>query len=174
MHIKLHPAMPDQAVEIAALRLAVAENLTVLHGKGPWSSAGTEKGVLFDMRNAAVYVAMRRNQVIATLNLCTKKPWAIDRKYFSKCKRPLYLVSMAVHPDWQRQGIGRLCIEEAKRLAKKWPGDAIFLDAFDAAAGAGEFYRKCGFREVGRTTYRKAPLIYFELLLPGPTGTKGK
>jgi GNAT superfamily N-acetyltransferase len=123
------------------------------------------------MKNAAVYVVTRRNQVIATLNLCTKKPWAFDRKYFSVCKRPLYLVSMAVHPDWQRQGIGRLCIEGAKRLAKEWPGDAIFLDAFDAAAGAGEFYRKCGFREVGRATYRKTPLIYFEMLLPGPTGT---
>ena len=172
MRIKLRAATTDQAAAIAALRLAVAENLTARHGKGPWSSAGTEKGVLFDMRNAAVYVAMRRNQVIATLNLCTKKPWAIDRKYFSKCKRPLYLVSMAVHPDWQRQGVGRQCIEEAKRLAKKWPGDAIFLDAFDAAAGAGEFYRKCGFREVGRATYRKVPLIYFELLLPSPTGTK--
>jgi ribosomal protein S18 acetylase RimI-like enzyme len=73
---------------------------------------------------------------------------------------------MAVHPDWQCQGIGRLCIEEAKRLATQWPGDAIFLDAYDAAAGAGEFYRKCGFREVGRVTYRNAPLIYFEMLLP--------
>jgi GNAT superfamily N-acetyltransferase len=171
MRIKLQPATPDQAATIAALRLAVAENLTARFERGPWSSAGTEKGVLFDMRNAAVYVATRRNKVIATLNLCTKKPWAIDRKYFSKCKRPLYLVSMAVHPDWQRQGIGRQCIEEAKRLATEWPGDAIFLDAFDAAAGAGEFYRKCGFREVGRAIYRKAPLIYFEVLLSGPNGT---
>jgi GNAT superfamily N-acetyltransferase len=171
MRIKLRAATPDQAAAIAALRLAVAENLTVRHGKGPWSSAGTEKGVLFDMRNAAVYIATRRNNVIATLNLCAKKPWAIDRKYFSACRRPLYLLSMAVHPDWQRQGIGRLCIDEAKRLARKWPGDAIFLDAYDAPAGAGEFYRKCGFREVGRATYRKAPLIYFEMLLSSPNGT---
>jgi GNAT superfamily N-acetyltransferase len=72
---------------------------------------------------------------------------------------------MAVHPDWQQKGIGRRCIEEAKRLARKWPADAIFLDAYDAKAGAGEFYRKCGFREVGRVTYRNAPLIYFEMLL---------
>ena len=168
MRLKLQLATPDHAAAIAALRLAVAEDLTARHGKGPWTSAGTDKGVLFAMRNAAVYVATRRNQVIATLTLCTKKPWAIDRKYFSPSKRPLYLVSMAVHPDWQRKGIGRQCVEEAKRLAKQWPGDAICLDAYDASAGAGEFYRKCGFNEVGRATYRNALLIYFEMLLDDP------
>ena len=165
MRLKLQPATPDHAPAIATLRVAVAEKLTAQFGQGPWSAAGTVKGVLFDLRNSSVFIAMRRNHVIATLRLCTKKPWAIDRKYFSACKRPLYLVAMAVHPDWQRQGIGRLCLAEAIKLAKHWPGDAIFLDAYDAPAGAGEFYRKCGFREVARVKYRNAPLIYFERLL---------
>jgi hypothetical protein len=48
---------------------------------------------------------------------------------------------------------------------KQTPGDAIRLDAYDAEAGAGEFYRKYGFREVGRASYRNVPLIYFERLL---------
>ena len=117
------------------------------------------------MRNGTVYVARKRNKPIATLTLATKKPWAIDRKYFSKSKWPLYLVGMAVAPDEQRKGIGRRCIEETIKIARQWPIDAIRLDAYDAAAGAGEFYRKCGFREVGRTSYKGAPLIYFELLL---------
>ena len=56
-------------------------------------------------------------------------------------------------------------LDEAKEIARAWPGDAIRLDAYDAAAGAGEFYAKCGFREVGRATYRGTPLIYFELML---------
>ena len=81
------------------------------------------------------------------------------------CKRPLYLTWMAVTPDLQRKGIGRLCIEQAMEFARGWPGDAIRLDAYDANAGGGEFYRKCGFREVGRATYRNNPLIYFETLL---------
>jgi hypothetical protein len=50
-------------------------------------------------------------------------------------------------------------------VARAWPSQAIRLDAYDATAGAGRFYLKCGFREVGRVTYRKVPLIYFELLL---------
>jgi hypothetical protein len=53
------------------------------------------------------------------------------------------------------------------RLAHRWPADAVLLDAFDhAAAGVGEFYRKCGYREVGRVSYRHVPLIYFEMLAP--------
>ena len=72
---------------------------------------------------------------------------------------------MAVAPDLQRQGIGRALVREGVAVAREWPSHAIRLDAYDAMAGAGGFYLKCGFREVGRVTYRKVPLIYFELLL---------
>ena len=71
---------------------------------------------------------------------------------------------MAVRPDLQHKGVGRLCVDEALRIVREWPADALLLDAYDADAGAGEFYAKCGFREVGRTSYRSVPLIYYELL----------
>jgi GNAT superfamily N-acetyltransferase len=72
---------------------------------------------------------------------------------------------MAVIPSMPRQGIGRQLLDEAAKQARLWPADAIRLDAFDADAGAGWFYAKCGFQEVGRVTYRKAPLIYFERIV---------
>jgi len=56
-------------------------------------------------------------------------------------------------------------VEEAIRRAKAWPADAIRLDAYDTAGGAGAFYLQCGFREVGRVVYRKTPLIYLEMML---------
>jgi GNAT superfamily N-acetyltransferase len=72
---------------------------------------------------------------------------------------------MAVHPEFQRQGLGRLLLKEAEAVARAWPADAIRLDAFDADAGAGAFYAKCGFREVARVAYKQDPLIYFEMIL---------
>ena len=72
---------------------------------------------------------------------------------------------MAVAPSLQRQGIGRRLLDEAKTVALAWPADAIRLDAYDSAAGAGPFYSKCGFHEVGRANYRGVALAYFELLL---------
>lgn len=161
----LEPATPEHAAAIAALRTAVAAHLTARYGQGHWSGRASERGVLFDLRNSRVYMVRQGGRLIATLNLATKKPWAIDKTYFTPCKRALYLTSMAVAPALQGRGIGRLCLEEIRPIAKSWPAHAIRLDAYDAAAGAGEFYRKCGYREMGRVVYRNTPLVYFELLV---------
>ena len=77
----------------------------------------------------------------------------------------MYLLAMAVAPTRQRRGIGQRCLEEATRIAQAWPADAIRLDAYDAKAGGGSFYQRCGFAEVAHVSYRKTPLIYYELLL---------
>jgi GNAT superfamily N-acetyltransferase len=159
--------MADEAdaPAIAALQNAVAAELTARHGIGHWSSVITEKGVRASMRRASVFVVRDDRAIAATLTLATRKPWAIDRRYFTPVARPVYLLSMAVDPGRQRTGIGRACVGEALDFVRDWPADAICLDAYDAAAGAGEFYRKCGFAEVGRAEYRATPLIYFERLV---------
>jgi GNAT superfamily N-acetyltransferase len=110
-----------------------------------------------------ILIARTNRRIAGTLRLATKKPWAIDTAYFTAARRPLYLTGMAVHPELQRRGVGRLLLKEAEALARAWPADAIRLDAFDAEAGAGAFYAKCGYREVARVTYKQNPLVYFEL-----------
>ena len=117
------------------------------------------------IRTSRVLVARDGRNIIGTLRLETKKPWAIDLAYFKSVNRALYLHDMAVTPDLQRGGIGRQLVEEAKAVARAWPSEAIRLDAYDSDAGAGPFYSKCGFLEVGRKSYRGVPLIYFELIL---------
>jgi GNAT superfamily N-acetyltransferase len=161
----LTQATADDAEELASLHTTVAVDLTARFGQGHWSSPTTVKGVLFTMKRATVFVARKRQRIVATLALSTRKPWAIDKSYFAPSPRPLYLTSMAVDPRHQRKGLGTQCMDEARRIAAAWPADAIRLDAYDAAGGAGGFYAKCGFREVGRVVYRMVPLIYYELLL---------
>jgi GNAT superfamily N-acetyltransferase len=151
--------------EIYALRCAVAARLTRDHGKGHWSSVGTTKGVRHDMRTSRMVLARSAGALVGTLRLGTRKPWAIDVAYFTAVRQPLYLTGMLVGPDRQGRGIGRRLIEEALALARAWPSEALRLDAYEAEAGAGGFYAKCGFREVGRVRYRTVPLIYFEMLL---------
>lgn len=165
MALKLELGSTEDAAEIAALRCAAAEKLTAEFGEGHWSSKASEKGVLWGMKRGGVYVARRRGKIAATLTLTRIKPWAIDRAYFTDGKRPLYLIAMAVAPEMQRQGVGRAAMADAERIARAHPAQSIRLDAYDAAAGAGEFYVRCGYTERGRVTYRTAPLIYFERVL---------
>lgn len=159
------PATPADAAALAALHTAVAGDLTVKHGRGSWSSKSSESGVLFAMRASRIFLARQGTELVGTLRLTTKKPWAIDTSYFTGCGKPVYLLAMAIAPWWQRRGIGQQCLEAAVKIAKAWPADALRLDAYDADAGAGSFYAKCGFTEVGRVSYRNTPLIYYEQLL---------
>ena len=85
--------------DLAALRNAAAERLTLEYGQGFWSAAVTDRGMLATMRRATVYIARHRGRAIATLTLSTRKPWAIDRKYFAASNRPLNLTNMAVAPN---------------------------------------------------------------------------
>ena len=79
----------------------------------------------------------------------------------------MYLHDLNVDPSVQRSGVGRQLVERAKAVARKWPVDAIRLDAYDGPSGGGPFYRKCGFHQVGRVVYRGVPLVYFEFVLRG-------
>ncbi|MEW5914993.1 MAG: GNAT family N-acetyltransferase [Gemmatimonadota bacterium] len=162
---RLEQANIDDAAAIAVLRNAAADRLTKDYGEGYWSALTSEKSVLYAMRLSRVFVMRQRWRIVATLRLATKKPWAIDTSYFTTAKRPIYLTDMAVDPRMQRQGIGRRCLIAAADIVRAWPGDAIRLDAYDAEAGAGAFYQKCGYCEVGRVTYRGTPLVYYELLV---------
>ena len=133
--------------------------------------AAIARDVVRRMREGKVFVARRRGRVIATLCLTRKKPWAIDASHFTRVAVPLYLLGMAVTPPLQRKGIGRHCLNEAERIAAAWPAQAIRLDAFDGPTGAGAFYQRCGYTEVGRAVYRQTPLIYYEHLIAGATAT---
>jgi ribosomal protein S18 acetylase RimI-like enzyme len=164
MKLSFRIATAEDLSDVARLRAAVAADLTARYGHGHWSATATDASVLRDILSSRVLVARDARQALGTLRLATKKPWAIDTAYFSACKRALYLTDMAVLPGCQGRGIGRECLEEARHIAVSWPADAIRLDAYDGPAGAGGFYAKCGFREMGRVTFRRTPLVYFEYL----------
>jgi GNAT superfamily N-acetyltransferase len=166
VRLRFRDATPDDAPAIAALQNAAAGALTARFGEGHWSSLVTERGALLAQRHARVRVGRDGRRIFTVLRLATKKPWAIDVSYFTPVKRPVYVTGMAVSVAHQGQGLGRLALEDARAVAITWPAEAMRLDAYDAEAGAGPFYARCGFRERGRVVYKGDPLRYYELLLP--------
>jgi len=163
--LSIATATSDDAACVTSVRNAAALHLTEAFGTGHWSGFTTRPSVLRGITSSRVLIAREGDTVVATLRLATKRPWAIDAAYFAPSANPLYLVDMAVLPGTQRQGAGRQLLKAAVDVARGWQKDAIRLDAYDHAAGAGRFYQKCGFAEVGRIRYRGVPLIYYQMLL---------
>ena len=166
MQVELEPASEGDAAAIAALRHSVAHELTKRYGHGAWSATHASiGGVEMEIRTGELFVVREAGFLMATLRLSNQNPWIGNTDFFTERARCLYLTSMAVRVSSQRQGIGRGCVEAVKRKARESGAGAIRLDAFDAPAGAGQFYKKCGFREVRRDRYFDTALIWFELLL---------
>jgi GNAT superfamily N-acetyltransferase len=111
-----------------------------------------------------VLAARDGGQIVGTLTLQKKKPWAIDTAFFTPCAKPLYIINMAVTPTRQRSGVGRALLAEALVAARAYSACALRLDAYDLPAGSGGFYQRCGYTVVGGKSYRGVPLLYFELM----------
>src|SRR6476620_6701277 len=165
MRLTFRDATQKDVPVIAALHNAAAGALTARFGEGHWSSLVTERATAASQRHARVRIGREGKRILTVLRLATRKPWAIDVSYFTPVKRPLYLTGMAVSVVHQGQGLGRMALEDACTIAAEWPADALRLDAYDATAGAGGFYDRCGFTERGRVVFKGDPLIYFERLL---------
>jgi GNAT superfamily N-acetyltransferase len=165
VRLRFRDAKLDDVAVIAGLQNAAAGALTARFGAGHWSSLVTERSAALSQLHARVRLGISEKRVLTVLRLATKKPWAINVSYFTPVKRPLYLTGMAVSVAHQGQGLGRLALEDAYTVARSWPADSIRLDAYDAPAGAVDFYLKCGFKERGRVVYRGDPLVYYELLV---------
>ena len=165
IRLSFSEASEADAAAIATLRAATAAHLTERFGRGHWSGEATERGVIAGMHDARIWLARRGSSFVGTFRLSTVKPWAIDPSYFAPVRTPLYLTDMAVRPDLHGRGLGRRCLAKAVEVASAWPAEAIRLDAYDDEAGAGGFYEKCDFHEVGRVSYRGVPLVYYERLI---------
>jgi GNAT superfamily N-acetyltransferase len=162
----IEKAAPDDAAAVAAVRMGAARDLTMKHGLGTWSFAmESEDSVRAELFSATVLIVRAEGSVLGTVKLALRSPYLMPISAFTAVENPIWLTAMNVLPRAQGQGIGRALANAARKSALEMGGEAIRLDSYDANAGAGGFWRRCGFREVGRMNYNGTPLIFFEDLL---------
>lgn len=138
--------------------------MTEKFGPGPWSAFPSKTDVVRQLRASHVLVARRNEDIIGTVRLARVLPGVIDSGAFTPVETALYVFGLAVAAEARGQGIGRQLMETAKAAARSWPADALWLDAYDHAAGAGGFYIECGFRPVGPSARGEVPLHFYEWL----------
>lgn len=176
MKLTISEATPNDVAEILALRLAVGARMQERFGDDRWAPPINEGSVLRLFKGPRtrksdgetlikILIGKSRGEIVALTRMQTKKPWAFDLKYFSADVKAVYLGDVEVSPKFQGHGFGTQLMEAAADDARAWPADAVRTSAYDGVAGAGPFYSKCGFREMGRVTYRTIPMIYFEMIL---------
>src|SRR4030095_5424963 len=96
------------------LRLAVDADQAERFGKNRWSTTINEKSVARGLKASRVLLARRHGRIIGTLRMETKKPWAIDLRYFTPVAKAVYLHDVDVDPLFRRSGIGSQLLESAK------------------------------------------------------------
>lgn len=62
----------------------------------------------------------------------------------------VYELSIAIHPSYQRNGIGRRLLQAVKEMAEIEGKTKLRLSVLSCNPGAIAFYKTCGFQEEGR------------------------
>ena len=163
-NVSISLANAEDIKALTILRTLVAQEMTDRFGEGAWSTIPSKMIVVKQMRASRVLVARREAKIVGTVRLATARPGAFDSSSFTPVTNALYVLGLAVAPGFRNLGIGRALMEASKEMARSSTTEALWLDAYDHAAGAGEFYTRCGFRRVGKTTHNQPPLIYYEWL----------
>jgi ribosomal protein S18 acetylase RimI-like enzyme len=106
-------------------------------------------------------VARQGEEIVGTMRLIEANQGLFGFRHFTPANVAVYLIGLAVSPQSRGRGVGRQLVDFATQAARDWPADALWLDTYDHAAGAGGFYEKCGFRRVGES-FNQAALRYYE------------
>lgn len=159
-------AEPADARRVREVRAVAADDLTARFGRGHWSGASSLATLRKHARARQLHVVELEGEIVATFTLSPRKIAFYSKSWFADPDASaLYLTNMAVRPDVQRRGIGRWIMGRIENLARADGCGAVRFDAYDADAGAGEFYRKCGYHCVHRGSIGGTALEYYEKTL---------
>jgi GNAT superfamily N-acetyltransferase len=164
--LNLRPALDRDVKRVRAILAAAASDLTVHFGEGHWSGVRSVETLRKYLDEGALYVAETDVGAVGTLRLTERKIGFYRSDWFANPNDDaFYLLDMAIDPNYQRSGIGRRAMALAEDLARSHGLKAIRLDAYGGLAGAGGFYRKCGYRLVHLGEMQGVALEYYEKLV---------
>ncbi len=123
---------------------------------------GWKKGVyptgddaVVGIKENALYIAKDNDKIVGTVMLRHKPEegyknleWPLESNY-----EKIYVIyTLAVHPKFIRQGIGKKLLDFAEEIARKEGCISLRLDVVKGNIPAENLYKKCGYKYVGTTS----------------------
>lgn len=115
-----------------------------------WSPQSTPGEIKWDSREQYLRKCPPGSQLIAGIGDQICGYLGFDYPTPLPSNQHVYEINIAVHPHYQRLGIGRKLIEAIKQRAAVQEKRKLSLRVLASNSGAIQFYQSCGFIEQGR------------------------
>jgi GNAT superfamily N-acetyltransferase len=118
-----------------------------------------------DLSRSSIYLMKDKGVCKGMVTLDAEEP--DDYKgipWTSEARKPLFIHRMAVHPNWQGQGIAGELMAFAEEFARKNSYDAIRIDVFSDSVHARNLCLKNSFNEAGTflSFFQQQPFICYD------------
>lgn len=149
----------------AACAKAMADN-----GIYQWNeSYPSQEAFENDIQRGELFLLIQNNHIVGTIVIST----LMDQEYFSipwstPNHNNFYIHRLAVHPNFQKKGYGKLLMDYAEEYARNKSAISVRLDTFSKNERNNIFYQHRGYREVGHVFFPKQskyPFLCYELIL---------
>ena len=101
-----------------------------------------------------------------TFEITGQDNWMNERYFEKRDMRPLFVDELAVHPDYQGQGIGGFVLEQLEHLARVRGCTHLVLEVAENNDGALQFYRARSFHKMDAAIFMSKKVQVDADLLP--------
>jgi len=142
----------------------------IKNGIYQWNEYYPDKSTFVkDAQNKELYVYCENEKIIACISLCNK----IDDVYIAvnwetNNSDNLYIHRLAVHPNFQKKGVGKALMDFAEKFAREKNYSSVRLDTFSMNKRNLKFYESRGYQRLEEIYFPKQsefPFYCYELIL---------
>ena len=109
-----------------------------------------------DIEEESLYVWDDKNQIKGCIMFSPEKDEVYNStKWLTQDDKNIYVHRLAVHPKFQKKGIGNKLMNFTESIAKKLNFISIRLDTFSQNKSNNKFYESRGYQKLGDVFFRK-------------------